>query len=161
MNDLGGFSVTGAFYAGGHHPASLPQQQGDIYPVQSSFKETGGILTLNLAMGVSPFHTGRMAYYATRIWAVFGVAESGADGSNYTTVAFREGASFASYTALGSLTTATNPGAGVPITSNITPKLLDAGRVLFVVLTRTGVGSVNFTAERVTVGVDFQGVRVG
>lgn len=150
-----GFEMPG----GGHHPGALPGQSVGLLTLHQAFKDTA-ILTVNLALGVTPYNALPWAYYATRLWAVFGVAETGADGSNYTTAAFRYGTDFATYTALGSLNTQANPAAGAPVTKNIAPIRIKPGLTLFVVLTRTGAASVNFDAERVTLGVDFQSVRV-
>lgn len=124
-----------------------------------TIKGNTSILSTSLGIGISPAHTGRVVYSATRIWLVLDTAESGADGSNYTTAEFRYGPSFASYTVLGSVNTQDNPGAGVPVTASLTPVLMEAGQVLFAVLTRTGSGSVDFATARVTIGVDFRGVR--
>lgn len=155
----GGFQVPGGVPGGQHHGSPLPGQGSGLTTYSSLFEDAGGINATNLALGVSPFHILPFAHYATRIWAILGVAESGADVSNYTTIEFRYGASFASYTVLGSVNTQANPGAGVPITKNIAPVRMQSGLLLYAVVTRTGT-AVNFNLERITVGIDFQGVRV-
>lgn len=160
MSNEGGLAVPGALYEGGHHPAPLPNLSGPVLTFETTLRDTAGLLTANVALGVTPYNPLPYAYFATRLWAIFGVAETGADSSNFTQVEFRYGTDFATYTVLGSVNTQTNPAAGKPITKTIAPIRLKPGLVLFAVATRTGILSVNFTTERICLGVDFQAVRV-
>lgn len=161
MSLEGGLEVPGGLYGGGHHPAVLPNQGVSLLTLSSSFRDaTNGILTDSLALGVSPYHQLPYAFYAARLWAVFGIAESGADGSNFTTVEWRYGASFASYTVLGSINTQGNPAAGAVVKKAIPPIRMQPGLTVFAVATRTGAASVNFDTERISIGVDFQAIRV-
>lgn len=160
MSNEGGLAVPGAIYEGGHHPAPLPGQAGSWLSLHQAVKDSAGINTVNLPLGVTPYNPLPRAYYANRLWAIFGIAEAAADGSNYTQVEFRYGVSFASYTVLGSLNTQGNPAAGAPVSKVIAPIRIKPGLTLFAVVTKTGAASVNFNTERVCLGVDFQSVLV-
>lgn len=155
----GGLDSRGAFYGGGHHPSALPGLSGGSYVASASFKDATTILGADLAIIATPYHH-RYAFYITRIWAVLDAAESGADGSNYTTFDFRVGDDFATYDSIGSVNTQGNPAAGEPVVKNIRPILSDPGKALFVRPTRTGAGSVNFATARLTAGVDFHAILV-
>lgn len=155
----GGLQVAGGIPGGQHHGSPLPRQGNGLLTISTAFKDASGINGTNLALGVAPYNILPFAYYLTRMWASFGVAESGADGSNYTSIEFRHGSTFASYTTIGTLNTQENPAAGQPVLLRIAPIRIQDGRLLYAVVTRTGT-AVNFNTERLTLGMDFQAVRV-